>query len=103
GTPLEGTASGKVFLAELQSFLDRYGCREAFITGASQPTWRDAPEIPLGILKGLASALSRSAPQRPAWESARDQILRHPLLRIPALRARFLALLGQAGTLLPIR
>jgi phosphohistidine swiveling domain-containing protein len=100
---LERTTSGAEFLAEFRSFLGRYGCREAFITGASQPTWGDGPGIPLGILKGLASAPPRSAPERPTWESARDQILTRPVLRIPSLRSRFLAMLGQARILMQIR
>src|SRR5215211_2704523 len=57
---LEGQPSGEAFLAELRSFLDRYGHREAGGTLlVSQSTWKDRPEAVLGILKGLALAEPR--------------------------------------------
>src|SRR5262249_39769175 len=97
-------ASGRVFLSELRRFLDRYGHREAVITSVFQPTWTDAPEVALGILKGLAMA--PPAPPRtgpPAWEIARDELLNHPLLRLRPLRAAFLKSLTEARCLMQIR
>ena len=94
---LEEQPSGEAFLAELRSFLDRYGHREA--GGAllvSQSTWKDRPEAVLGILKGLALAEPRPQTQHSAWEVARDDVLAHPLLRLPPLRSAFLKLLAEA-------
>ena len=94
---LEEQPSGEAFLAELRSFLDRYGHREAGGTLlVSQSTWKDRPEAVLGILKGLALAEPRPQTQHSAWEVARDDVLAHPLLRLPPLRSAFLKLLAEA-------
>jgi pyruvate,water dikinase len=94
---LRATTPGQVFLRQFDEFLDAYGHRE---TGSpllvSQPTWKDAPETVLGILKGLARAEPSARPRQPVWESARDEVLAHPLLRLPAARSAFLDLLTQA-------
>lgn len=85
------------FLAELRTFLDEYGHREAGATlQISQSTWKDAPEVVLGILKGLAAAPPRIEVERPAWEAARDELLSNPLLRISPIRSAFLRLLAEA-------
>jgi phosphohistidine swiveling domain-containing protein len=92
---LEAQPAGRAFLTELRVFLDEYGHREVGATlQVSQSTWKDAPEVVLGILKGLAAAPPRV--ERPAWEAARDELLAHPLLRIPPLRSAFLGLLAEA-------
>jgi rifampicin phosphotransferase len=94
---LETQPAGRTFLTELRTFLDEYGHREAGATlQISQSTWKDAPEVVLGILKGLAAAPPRDEVKRPAWEVARDELLAHPLLRIPPLRSAFLRLLAEA-------
>jgi phosphohistidine swiveling domain-containing protein len=94
---LEAQPAGRAFLTALRAFLDEYGHREAGATlQVSQPTWKDAPEVVLGILKGLAAAPPRAAVKRPAWEVALDELLSHPLLRIPPLRSAFLRLLTEA-------
>ncbi len=94
---LEAQPSGRAFLAELRAFLNEYGHREAGGTlQVSQPTWKDAPEVVLGILQGLARAEPRPQTQRLAWEVARDELLTHPLLRLPPLRSAFLGLLAEA-------
>ena len=94
---LEEQPSGEALLAELRSFLDRYGHREAGGTLlVSQSTWKDRPEAVLGILKGLALAEPRPQTQHSAWEVARDDVLAHPLLRLPPLRSAFLKLLAEA-------
>ena len=68
-----------------------------------EPTWKATPEVVLGILKGLAQAKPRPQTGRPGWETVRDEVLRHPLLRISPLRAAFLELLAEAHCLLQIR
>src|SRR5207237_10890971 len=85
---LEAQPNGRAFLQELRAFLDQYGHREAGATLlVSQSTWKDSPEVVLGILKGLALA-DRPPPSRtPAWEAVRDELLAHPLLRLPPLRS----------------
>jgi hypothetical protein len=94
---LEAQLAGRAFLAELRTFLDEYGHREAGATlQISQSTWKDAPEVVLGILKGLAAAPPRVMVERPAWEAARDELFAHTLSRIPPLRAAFLGLLAEA-------
>jgi pyruvate,water dikinase len=94
---LEAQPSGRAWLAELRVVLDRYGHREAGGTLlVSQSTWKDAPEVVLGILKGLALTETRPRAEQPAWEAVRDELLAHPLLRLSPLRAAFLEILAQA-------
>lgn len=94
---LEGSATGRAFLEQLRAFLDTYGHREVGATlQISKPTWKDAPEAVLGILKGLAATPPRAMPERLPWEVDRDRLLAHPLLRIPRLRSAFLSLLAEA-------
>jgi pyruvate,water dikinase len=96
-TVLEAQPSGRAFLAELRAFLDQYGHREAGGTLlVSQSTWKDAPEVVLGILKGLALALGQTQTHPPDWRAERDGVLRHPLLWLAPLRSAFLALLTRA-------
>jgi pyruvate,water dikinase len=102
---------GRAFLVELRAFLDHYGHRETVISTALQPTWKDAPEVVLGIVRSFAS----QQPQLPlngvswdesngqAWQVARDELVRHPLLRWAPLRSTFLELLAKARTLLLMR
>ncbi len=101
---LEEQPSGQNFLNELRVFLDRYGHRE---TGGtllvSSPTWKDAPEVVLGILKGLALAEPQPQSGRPVWEVARDDLLSHPLLQFTPLRSAFLKLLAEARWFQQIR
>ena len=100
---LEEQPAGRSFLVALRSFLDRYGHREAIISTALLPTWKDAPEVVLGIVKSFAVHQPQFETGKPAWQTARDEILRHPLLRIPRVRAAFLEILAQARALLQIR
>jgi pyruvate,water dikinase len=103
-TALEKQPFGQSFLTELRAFLDRYGHRETVSALlVSQPTWKDASEVVLGILKGLALAEPRTQSSRPAWQVARDELLTRPLLRFPPLRTVFLKLLAEARCLLQIR
>ncbi len=100
---LEQQKTGRAFLSELRAFLDRYGHREVVLSTVLQPTWKDAPNLVLGIIKGLASAEPRPDAGQPAWEIARDDVLAHPLLRFPLCRAAFLGLLTSARTLWQVR
>ncbi len=143
---LEKQPAGRAFLAELKVFLERYGHREVVLSSALQPTWKDAPEVVLGIVKGFALSESLAntcpggnasarvvtwggnllefelknahddlrqrtteppAPQSVAasatWEVARDEVLAHPMLRLPPLRSAFLDLLAAARCLWQIR
>jgi hypothetical protein len=56
---LEEQPSGRAFLIELRAFLHRYGHRESSIGTALEPTWKDAPEVVLGIIKSLAAQHSK--------------------------------------------
>ena len=96
-TALKAQPAGRAFLAELRAFLDEYGHREAGGTmQVSQPTWKDTPEVVLGILQGLARTEPRPQTQRPGWELARAELLSHPLLRFRSLRSAFLRLVAEA-------
>jgi len=96
-------ASG--FLTAFRSFLDRFGHRESVLTLASQPAWRNAPEIPLGVIQSMVAgdAPVRSVDQmdRPTnedarWQQARDEILASSMLGREPLRALFLRALREA-------
>ncbi|HSJ54539.1 MAG TPA: PEP/pyruvate-binding domain-containing protein [Anaerolineae bacterium] len=94
---------GHMFLAELRAFLDRYGHRETMISTALQPTWKDAPELVLGIVKGSAAHPPQRQGDEAAWQVARDALLQHRLLRFAPLRSAFLDILAKARTVLHIR
>lgn len=95
--------AGRAFLVELRAFLDRYGHRETVISTALQPTWKDAPEVVLGIVKSFVAHPPQFQSGKPAWQVARDELVQHPLLRFAPLRAAFLQILAEARTLLQIR
>ena len=101
---LEARPAGQAFLVALRAFLDEYGHREAGGTLlVSQPTWKDAPAVVLGMVQGLARTEPRPRPARPPWEVARDEVLAHPLLRLPPLRSAFLTLLTEARSFPQLR
>src|SRR5690606_35387247 len=89
---LGATAEGRALLADLGSFLEEYGHREVGGTvQVSKPTWREAPEVVLGLLKGLVSAEVGAKHEGAAWEEARDEVLARPVMqRWPRLRDYFL-------------
>jgi phosphohistidine swiveling domain-containing protein len=99
---LEARPAGRAFLVELQAFFDRYGHRETMISTALQPTWKDAPEVVLGMIKSFAAHPAQLQTGTPAWQVARDELLQHPL-RVAPLRSAFLQILAQARALLQIR
>ena len=100
---LEELPPGRAFLVELSAFLDSYGHRETVISTALQPAWKDAPEAVFAILKGFLAHPAQLQTGEPAWQAARDEIIRHPLLRFAPLRSAFLEILAQARALLQIR
>jgi pyruvate,water dikinase len=100
---LATTPAGRGFLAQLDAFLDRYGHRETAITVASQPTWKDAPEIVLGLLQGLVRTSPPKRASRPAWMVARDQVLAQTLFRLPLARHLFLGILQTARQFIELR
>jgi rifampicin phosphotransferase len=100
---LDTLPSGQAFRTKLEDFLEQYGHRETALLLASQPTWKDAPEIVIGMLKGFIQAPSQPQTSEHMWETVRDQVLSHPILRLPVIRSAFLSLLTQARTLLPLR
>ncbi|HET7093562.1 MAG TPA: PEP-utilizing enzyme, partial [Thermomicrobiales bacterium] len=94
--------AGRAFLTEMDRFLDIYGHRETTISLASQPTWKDAPEIVFGLLQGLARA-PRPVRGRPDWEIAREEALARPLARLPFVRRLFLKALAAARRAMALR
>jgi rifampicin phosphotransferase len=74
------------FHADFQAFLAEYGHREtASPILVTPPTWGEAPETVLGLIKVLAANPPRAAD--PA-DQAMTRLLEHPLLRGPRRRAR---------------
>lgn len=100
---LEYYESGGRFLHDLNAFLERHGHREGAALLVSMPTWKDAPEIVLGMLQGLSAASPRPSESRPAWQVAQEEILQRPLLRLPFMRRVFLEILAEAQCLIQIR
>lgn len=95
---LEADPAASAFLAAFRAFLDRYGNRETVITLASQPTWRNAPNVPLGVIKSMIAeeASVRDAGETigrsfepTTWQQVRDQILAHSILGKGPLRPLF--------------
>ena len=100
---LNESPSGRSFKQRFDSFLDQYGHREAAVGTAYEPTWKDAPEVVLGLLKGLAQSEPRPSTRTLEWEEARDEVLAHPFMRFPVLRSHVMKLLSDARWLLQIR
>ncbi|WP_246083031.1 PEP/pyruvate-binding domain-containing protein [Nonomuraea diastatica] len=73
------------FEAELGAFLAEYGHRETSSPIlVTPPTWADAPEAVLGLVKALAG----TPPEKKEGDEALDRLLRHPRLRPERRRAR---------------
>src|SRR5690606_28284875 len=83
--------------------VDRYGHRETLISTALAPTWKQAPEMVLGLIKGLAEQPPRPPAENQAWQAARDEVLQHPLLRLGMVRRAFLEALDVARVTLHLR
>lgn len=100
---LRGQAAGQSFLAELDQFLEEYGHREVVLSTAFQPTWKDDPAIVLEMLKGMVMAGASHKTGEPAWATARDELLKHPLLKIAPLRTAMLNLIADGRAFWQIR
>ena len=100
---LEQEPAGQAFLSHLQGFLEQYGHRELVLSTALQPTWKDDPQIVLGMLKGLAQAEAPAGRGPAEWEVARDRVLAHPWMGFTPLRLAFLRLLAGARRLWELR
>ncbi|WP_437291966.1 PEP/pyruvate-binding domain-containing protein [Sorangium sp. So ce406] len=53
---LRGSEAGRVYLAEVEAFLDEHGYRESKGLYLSAPTWRQDPAPMWGLLRGLLDA-----------------------------------------------
>lgn len=88
---------GQKFLESFRAMVDELGHRENVLLLASQPTWKDAPEIPLGLVRALVAEPPEAPPPGPApWEAARDRLLATTVLGSGPLRRRFLHALDKA-------
>ncbi len=100
---LDNISSGREFKVAFHRFLDQYGHRETLISSTLEPTWKDAPGLALGIVKTYAMSPTPPPTAPPAWQAARDSVLRHPLLRFAPLRDLFEHLLAESRLLLQVR
>lgn len=76
---IEATPGFAGFNARFQDFLAEYGHRETVsVVLSSAPTWSDAPEVVLGVVKVL---LDGAAPAADQTGTALRQLGRHPALR----------------------
>ena len=101
---LDATADGREFQRSLALFLAQYGHRElASPLLVSQPTWRDAPEAVLGMLKTMSQTDASPTHQTESWQVARDDILALSDLQFPPMRAAFLWFLENARLFPPLR
>ena len=76
---LTGSSSALAFLESFNLFLNEFGHRETSLT-ISQPAWRDAPEIVLGILKAISREKPRKTESYGEWIKLRDELLEHSIL-----------------------
>lgn len=100
---LESHPSGDAFLSSFRAFLHAYGHREDVVIAVLQPTWRDAPEVVLGMLKGMVSAGPHAAAPKPAHHVAEEQLHSHPAMGFSPLRAAVQKLVHTARHLQQIR
>jgi pyruvate,water dikinase len=90
------------FLADFNDFLERFGHRELVLSSVLQPTWKDAPEVVLGMIQGLARSAS-PARRDQGWGQARDRLYAHSLMKFSPLRRFMLDLVATARGLWQIR
>jgi pyruvate,water dikinase len=82
------------FREAFAGFLREYGNRETVsVVLSSSPTWSDAPEVVLGLVKALLGQRPRTADQTGA---ALAELKRHPLLRFRRIRRHVLAAVDAA-------
>jgi rifampicin phosphotransferase len=99
---LKESVAGRRFLYDLYAFLTQYGHREIALT-ISEGTWKDRPEVVLGILKALASAEPRESDNQVAWKKARYELLAKSILGKWPFRDVFLKSLTNGRALFQMR
>ncbi|MGH2461940.1 MAG: PEP/pyruvate-binding domain-containing protein [Chloroflexota bacterium] len=52
---IEARPAASGFLVDFRAFLEGFGNRETAVTLASLPAWRNAPEIPLGVIQSMVA------------------------------------------------
>jgi pyruvate,water dikinase len=88
------------FGAELTEFLREYGHRETVSPLlVSAPTWQDAPEVVIGLVKALVD----EPPGEPSESRARAELLAHPMLHGKQLRGLVLRAVENARTTIAVR
>jgi pyruvate,water dikinase len=99
---LQDSKTGRIFLKQFETFLDRYGHRETSLT-ISQPAWKDGPDNVLAILKVLAETEPPKLDSYDAWRRTRDELLAGSILGTRLLRNLFLKSLANARYFFQIR
>lgn len=102
GEALQRSEDGRRFLQGLNELLDTFGHRESVYTTALAPTWKDAPERVLALIRGLARAPGRAAPD-PGGRRALDQLLTRVPFRFGPFRGLLRWLVPNARALLQVR
>jgi pyruvate,water dikinase len=91
---LVGNPEHAAFREAFHEFLREYGNRETVsVVLSSSPTWFDAPEVVLGLVKALLGQPLATANQTGA---ALAELTRHPFLRFGPVRRRVLAAVDAA-------
>jgi rifampicin phosphotransferase len=101
-TALKESNAGHDFLERFTAFMMEYGHREIALT-ISQGTWRDEPQIVMGILKVLAVSPPQETDSYDAWKRTRDELLEHSIHGTRLIRPLFLKLLTRARCFFQIR
>lgn len=93
---LESEPEFAEFHSNLKAFLAEYGHRETVsIVLSSSPTWSDAPDVVLGL---ITSMLGERKPAMDQTGAAMAELMKHPALRIPAVRRHLLSAVEAAKT-----
>jgi pyruvate,water dikinase len=100
---LQRLPGGRDFLVDFNAFLERFGHRELALSSVLQPTWKDAPEVVLGMIQGLAQSQPPSGREEQNWELARERLLAQPLMRFSSVRRKVLGLVATARALWQVR
>ncbi|GAA4047314.1 hypothetical protein GCM10023063_38280 [Arthrobacter methylotrophus] len=82
------------FRAAFEAFQLEYGHRETTsVVLSSSPTWSDAPEVVLGLVKAMSGGRLQTVDKA---GTAMEELNRHPVLRFEPLRRRMLAAVESA-------
>ncbi len=91
---VENEPEHRAFREAFEAFQLEYGHRETTsVVLSSSPTWSDAPEVVLGLVKALSGERPPTVDQP---GNALAELKRHPALRFEPLRRRGLAAVGSA-------